>query len=92
MDLPGRQAELIERVSAANPNTVIVVNAGSPITTRCTAGCRARSRATAPIRMSTPLYDCSSEPTDTIVGNDVRRIPTARGTGTNASSLSSTLE
>ena len=33
MDLPGRQAELIERVSAANPNTVIVVNAGSPITT-----------------------------------------------------------
>lgn len=33
MDLPGRQAELIERVSAANPNTVVVVNAGSPVTT-----------------------------------------------------------
>lgn len=33
MDLPGAQAELIERVSAANPNTVIVVNAGAPVTT-----------------------------------------------------------
>ncbi|CAB4859110.1 unannotated protein [freshwater metagenome] len=33
LDLPGRQAELIRRVSRANPNTVIVVNAGAPITT-----------------------------------------------------------
>lgn len=33
MDLPGAQAELIERVSKANPNTVVVVNAGSPVTT-----------------------------------------------------------
>lgn len=33
LDLPGAQAELIERVSAANPNTVIVVNAGAPVTT-----------------------------------------------------------
>ncbi len=33
MDLPGAQAELIERVCAANPTTVIVVNAGAPITT-----------------------------------------------------------
>ncbi|MCU1391248.1 MAG: glycoside hydrolase, family 3 domain protein [Ilumatobacteraceae bacterium] len=33
MDLPGAQAELIERVSRANPNTVVVVNAGAPITT-----------------------------------------------------------
>ena len=33
MDLPGSQAELIERVSKANPNTVVVVNAGSPVTT-----------------------------------------------------------
>ncbi len=31
MELPGRQAELIERVAAANPSTVVVVNAGSPI-------------------------------------------------------------
>ena len=29
--LPGRQDELITRVAAANPNTVVVVNAGSPI-------------------------------------------------------------
>lgn len=29
--LPGRQAELAERVAAANPNTVVVVNAGSPV-------------------------------------------------------------
>ncbi|MFV0525274.1 MAG: glycoside hydrolase family 3 C-terminal domain-containing protein [Acidimicrobiales bacterium] len=29
--LPGDQAELITRVSAANPNTVVVVNAGGPV-------------------------------------------------------------
>ena len=32
MDLPGRQDELIERVVAANPNTIVVINAGSPVT------------------------------------------------------------
>ncbi|MFK8024054.1 MAG: beta-glucosidase [Ilumatobacter sp.] len=32
MDLPGRQDELVEAVSAANSNTVVVVNAGSPVT------------------------------------------------------------
>jgi beta-glucosidase len=31
MELPGRQAELVERVAAASPSTVVVVNAGSPI-------------------------------------------------------------
>jgi beta-glucosidase len=31
MLLPGDQAELVERVVAANPRTVVVVNAGSPI-------------------------------------------------------------
>jgi beta-glucosidase len=31
IDLPGRQAELIEAVAAANPRTVVVVNAGSPV-------------------------------------------------------------
>ncbi|MDE0803385.1 MAG: glycoside hydrolase family 3 C-terminal domain-containing protein [Acidimicrobiales bacterium] len=30
-ELPAGQDELIERVAAANPNTVVVVNAGSPI-------------------------------------------------------------
>ncbi len=29
--LPGRQDELVARVSRANPNTVVVVNAGSPV-------------------------------------------------------------
>src|ERR1700685_1524230 len=29
--LPGRQDELIERVSAVNPRTVVVVNAGMPV-------------------------------------------------------------
>jgi beta-glucosidase len=33
LDLPGDQAALIERVTAANPNTVVVVNAGAPVTT-----------------------------------------------------------
>jgi len=32
MDLPGRQDDLVEAVAAANPNTVVVVNAGSPVT------------------------------------------------------------
>jgi len=32
MDLPGRQDELIGRVVAANPNTAVIVNAGSPVT------------------------------------------------------------
>jgi beta-glucosidase len=31
MELPGRQAELVLEVAAANPNTVVVVNAGSPV-------------------------------------------------------------
>ncbi len=31
MNLPGRQVELIRRVAAANPRTVVVLNAGSPI-------------------------------------------------------------
>ena len=31
MRLPGRQEELIERVAAANPATVVVVNAGAPL-------------------------------------------------------------
>ncbi|MCP5027639.1 MAG: beta-glucosidase [Actinomycetia bacterium] len=31
LDLPGRQVELIGRVVAANPNTVVAVNAGSPV-------------------------------------------------------------
>ena len=32
MGLPGRQDELVEAVAAANPRTVVVVNAGSPVT------------------------------------------------------------
>lgn len=32
LDLPGDQDELIEKIIAANPNTVVVVNAGAPVT------------------------------------------------------------
>lgn len=32
MDLPGDQDELVRRVAAANPRTVVVVNTGSPVT------------------------------------------------------------
>ncbi len=32
MDLPGRQDELVRRVVAANPDTAVIVNAGSPVT------------------------------------------------------------
>ncbi|MGB8646917.1 MAG: glycoside hydrolase family 3 C-terminal domain-containing protein [Anaerolineae bacterium] len=31
MELPGEQKQLIEAVAAANPNTVVVLNAGSPL-------------------------------------------------------------
>jgi beta-glucosidase len=31
LDLPGRQDELVERVLAVNPRTVVVVNAGAPV-------------------------------------------------------------
>ncbi len=31
LELPGTQAELIERVAAANPNTIVVLQTGSPI-------------------------------------------------------------
>jgi beta-glucosidase len=33
MDLPGRQNELVERVAAANPRTVVVLQSGGPVTT-----------------------------------------------------------
>jgi beta-glucosidase len=32
MDLPGSQNELIERIAAVNPNTIVVLNGGSPLT------------------------------------------------------------
>ena len=32
MDLPGRQNELIAALAAANPNTIVVLNTGSPVT------------------------------------------------------------
>jgi beta-glucosidase len=32
MELPGAQTLLIERVSAANPNTIVLLNAGAPLT------------------------------------------------------------
>nr|AHI07416.1 beta-glucosidase [uncultured microorganism] len=34
MELPGRQVELLEAVAAANPNTVAVLNTGSPVSVR----------------------------------------------------------
>jgi beta-glucosidase len=41
MDLPGRQDELIRRVLAANPATVVVLNAASPVTMDWAAAARA---------------------------------------------------
>ena len=38
MDLPGHQDELIRRVLAANPDTVVVLNAASPVTMDWAAG------------------------------------------------------
>src|SRR5262249_36610747 len=39
--LPGRQDELVRRVAAANPNTVVVVNSGAPVLLSCCADVRA---------------------------------------------------
>ena len=33
LDLPARQSELVDRVLAANPNTVVVLNCGAPVET-----------------------------------------------------------
>ncbi len=41
MDLPGRQDELVRRVLAANPSTVVVLNAASPVTMDWAADARA---------------------------------------------------
>ena len=41
MALPGRQSELLEAVAAANPRTVAVVNAGSPVDTGWAQRCGA---------------------------------------------------
>jgi beta-glucosidase len=32
MDLPGRQVDLLDAIATANPRTIVVVNAGSPVT------------------------------------------------------------
>ena len=70
MDLPGRQNELVERVVAANPNTVVVVNAGSPVTLdwaapehdapRRRSSCRSSPGRSRPRRWPT---SCSATPT-----------------------------
>jgi len=41
MDLPGCQAALVEAVATANPRTVVVVNAGSPVDTGWAQRCAA---------------------------------------------------
>jgi beta-glucosidase len=45
MDLPGRQDELVARAVAANPNTVVVVNTGSPVTMDWAGDARAIAQA-----------------------------------------------
>ena len=41
MQLPGQQAELIERVIAANPRTIVLINAGSAVDLAASAGAAA---------------------------------------------------
>jgi len=48
MNLPGDQDELVRRVVAANPNTVVVVNAGSPVTMDWADGDVPREHGSAP--------------------------------------------
>jgi beta-glucosidase len=55
--LPGRQDELVRAVAAANPRTVVAVNAGAPVLRRSGVRRRARRRAARPHRARWPPAD-----------------------------------
>ena len=59
MALPGRSDELVEAVAAANPNTVVLVNAGSPVSMEwATTSVRWRRCGTSARRAATRSPTC----------------------------------
>ncbi|MDJ0848338.1 MAG: glycoside hydrolase family 3 C-terminal domain-containing protein [Myxococcota bacterium] len=63
MELPGRQNELVERVAAANPNTVVVLNCGSPVSTPWL------ERVPAALCLWYPGQECGSALADVLFGD-----------------------
>ena len=71
LELPGRQVELIERVAAANPRTIVVVNAGAPIAMEWLA------RVSAVVQLWYPGQECGNALADVLFGdvNPSGRLP-----------------
>jgi beta-glucosidase len=71
LELPGRQVELIERVAAANPRTIVVVNAGAPIRMDWLA------RVPAVVQLWYPGQECGNALADVLFGdvNPSGRLP-----------------
>jgi beta-glucosidase len=63
MELPGRQVELVEKVAAANPNTVVVLNTGSPISMRWL------DRVAAVVEAWFPGQECGNAIADVLFGD-----------------------
>ena len=63
MELPGRQAELIERVATANPRTIVVVNTGSPVPMDWA------ERVGAVLQLWYPGQECGSALADVLFGD-----------------------
>jgi beta-glucosidase len=71
LELPGRQVELIERVAAANPRTIVVVNSGAPIRMDWLA------RVPAVVQLWYPGQECGNALADVLFGdvNPSGRLP-----------------
>jgi beta-glucosidase len=63
MELPGQQVELLEKVAAANPNTVLVLNTGSPISMRWL------DRVAAVVEAWFPGQECGNAIADILFGD-----------------------
>src|SRR4030095_3785650 len=68
--LPGRQDELVGRVAAVNPRTIVVVNAGAPVPAPWRGGGGVRSCSPGPRARSAPppWPTCSSAPPSRAAG------------------------
>ena len=73
MRLPGRQDELVERVAAVNPRTVVVVNAGSPVEMDWLP------RVAAVVQLWYPGQECGNALADVLFGevDAAGRLPTS---------------
>jgi beta-glucosidase len=72
LELPGRQVELVERVAAANPRTIVVVNSGAPVRMPWL------ERVPAVVQLWYPGQECGNALADVLFGdvNPSGRLPT----------------